>query len=164
MFQLDTLHIFQLDTLHIFQLDTLHMFQLDTLHMFQLDTLHMFQLDTLHMFQLNALHTYPHTRPTPNSLVVNRKEAGMHYTVRQKVANSEGRLLKFWDDEFTKFPVDIPKYGFKGKRIRSPQYDGQTRDYCRRAQGVCTRCYSRRYGSESTVYIMNNFVTLILFN
>ena len=56
---------------------------------------------------------------TVNSLVVNRKESGMHYKTGKERKNAAQLLLRFWSDKFTNFPVNIPKIGFNGKRINS---------------------------------------------
>ena len=52
-----------------------------------------------------------------NSLAVNRKESGMHYKVGSKRKNSDALILRFWDDKFINFPVNIPKFGFNGEKI-----------------------------------------------
>ncbi|KAI0209332.1 hypothetical protein LSAT2_005998 [Lamellibrachia satsuma] len=51
------------------------------------------------------------------SLSVNRKEAGMHFGATHQIQHTDDMLLRFWRDDFVKFPSDPPMYDYDGRRM-----------------------------------------------
>jgi len=83
----------------------------------------MWYLYYMYVEQLYVVHSnlVAYTAKSDTCLSFNRREAGLHYGGRG-IADGSRRLLKYWKQEFSKFPKLITKVNFDGSFVESGTY------------------------------------------